>query len=211
MASVDARYIVTGLFERAKRYWTIAVLGKIAVACFGFFVAVRPSFASAFGLAILVAEAAASTCFYRADALKSQAEPVLMRLDFDESLGWLMPKDYVDELSADFAKFKDKGQRIRAGDAYFAPGETMIGLTRLQKNLLESALYTRTIAAAARNVYLYYFYDVALRGRSRLNQWPLSPRFPGNQRCRRVSCCCTADTCHNGSSSARISIQYPTL
>ncbi len=155
--SVDARYIVTGLFERAKRYWTIAVLGKIAVACFGLFVAVRPSFAPSFGIAILIAEAASLTCFYRADALKSQAEPVLMRLDFDESLGWLMPKDYVEELSADFGAFKDKGRRIRAGDAYFAPGDTMIGLNRLQKNISEAALYTRTIAGAARNVIFILF------------------------------------------------------
>ena len=157
MASVEARHIVTGLFERAKRYWTVAVLGKIAVACFGFFVAIRPSFASALGLAILIAETASSTCFYRADALKSQAEPVLMRLDLDESLDWPIPRDYVDELSADFEKFKDEGQRIRAGDAYFAPGGTMIGLNRLRKNISESALYTRTIAAATRNVIFAIF------------------------------------------------------
>lgn len=157
MASVEARHIVTGLFERAKRYWTIAVLGKLVVACFGFFVAIRPSFASALGLAILIVETASSLCFYRADALKSQAEPVLMRLDLDESLDWPIPKDYVDELSADFGKFRDKGQRIRADDAYFTPGSTMIGLNRLRKNLSESALYTRTIAAAARNVIFTLF------------------------------------------------------
>jgi hypothetical protein len=154
---MQARYIVTGLFERAKRYWTIAVFGKVVVAFIGFLVAIRPSFAAGFAIAILLAEAVSATCFYRADALKSQAEPVLSRLDLDESLGWSLPRDYLEELSADYGGFAQKGQRIRGGDAYFAPGEASVGWSRLSKNVLESALYTRTIAAAARNVIFTLF------------------------------------------------------
>ena len=152
MASTTARFIVTGLFERAKRDWTTAIIAKFVVAIIGFIVAIRPGNAAALGLVILVAETMSATCFYRAERLKAQAEPVLARLDLEDSLGWATPKSYIDELAADFGTFSRVGQRIRGDDAYFSPGEIPIGWRRLSNNMSESALYTRTIAAAARNV-----------------------------------------------------------
>jgi hypothetical protein len=146
------RYIVAGLFETAKGYWTRGILARLLAGILGFASAFFSDTVTAVGVGILVLGAFASFSLSRSEHLKVAAEPLLALLDFEESLGWTISKQQRDEVSIDFGKFESLGRRVRGADPYFNPGTAPPGPGRLRSNILESALYTRTLAIDARNV-----------------------------------------------------------
>ena len=156
MADRRIRFISAGLFERAKQFWLTAMGSKTAIALLGMLSAYFHNAMAYFAIGILALEVLASFSFFRADKLKSEAEPILMRLDYEESLGWAIPDSSKSEWAADFANFESLGARIRTDEPYFAQGGAT-GFAILRRNMLESALYTRTIAANAKGVVLSLF------------------------------------------------------
>ena len=146
------RNIVSGLFERAKSWWLVGFWSKVAVAIAGFVLSADPAAALGVGIAVLCLEGLATAAFYFADGLKSKAEPILTRLDYEGALGWSIPKELTDEYRADYSKYEALGQKVRQNDPYFATPPTETGVETLVANIMESAFYTRSIAKSAANV-----------------------------------------------------------
>jgi hypothetical protein len=156
MADNVIRSISAGLFERAKSFWVTAMFSKAAIAVMGLAAAYFHDATTYLAMAILAFELIASLAFYRADQLKSEAEPILVRLDYEESMGWKIPESSKLDWVADFQEFEPLGARVRNAQPYFAQtGPT--GVATLRKNILESALYTRTISKNARTVVFVLF------------------------------------------------------
>lgn len=155
------RGLVAGVFERAKLFWSAGIAGKILIALMGLVVALMGSPPAYVLLIVLALEALSFISLYAADSLKSSAEPMLMRLDYEYGMGWPVPEVVREQYNADFGSLESLGAKIREGQPYFV-SETAIGTERLKEAVLESALYTRDIAKGARNVVFSVFVLVAL-------------------------------------------------
>ena len=145
------RYIVAGMFERAKLYWTVAMWAKVLVALAAFYLSAQPDSATPVGAIVLLLEISAMIGFSMANALKSAAEPMLSRLDFEHGLGWHLNKSQIDEYRADYGRYELRGRAVRMGDPYFATSSPP-SPDVLRESMIESAFYTRAIARSAKTV-----------------------------------------------------------
>lgn len=146
------RYIVAGMFEQAKSYWTAAIWAKVLVAIAGFVLSFQPGAARIVGICVLALETVAFLGFSKADDLKSAAEPMLTRLDFEHGLGWKITKEQVDEYRADHGKYESRGRAVRMDEPYFASGDHQPGAEALRQGMMESAFFTRAISRNAMSV-----------------------------------------------------------
>jgi hypothetical protein len=142
----DPRKLCSALYDRAKFWWSIALLCRLGVFVIsGLSVALslisRQSPFLITGLAIV-----SELTLWYSDRFKNTADALLRKLDFRDSLGWPISKAEMSDLLA----HSSTRLRVRLtleglGEQYFASAQD-IGPKRALENLQESAWWNKHLA-----------------------------------------------------------------